>query len=188
MSGPRNQNFDPLVLSLLLVLLSFGCNHRPDLQGTDPQKTFDHARQTFIRGDLAAARAEADRACQRFSGRNEEWAWRFRLLEAEILWNQGLGKDALFLLNSALPPQLASGDLAIKQKIIQGGAHVLLGHFSEADQNFKAAEVLSSVSHSSLTGEIARARGVLQSRQNDQEGAAHFFRESLRIARQQQDK
>jgi CHAT domain-containing protein len=183
MPGPENQRLKSLVFALpLLLLWTFGCSRLPD-----PQKTFDHAQQTFARGDLGTAKREADFGFRRFSGRDEEWAWKFRVLEADILWNQGLGRDASSLLNSTLPPQLASSDLAIKQKIIQGGANVLLTRFPEADQRLAEAEALSKTSHSSLTGEIARCRGLLERAQNDLDGANRFFRQSLQLAKQQQD-
>jgi len=182
MSGPTSQRFELLILVSLLLLLGFGCNRSPD-----PQKAFDHARQTFGHGDLAAARREADMGYQSCIGHDPEWEWRFRLLQAEILWSQGMGKDALARLNAALPPQLAKSDLAIRQKIVQGGANVLLGRFQDADRNLKEAEALSQDSHSSFTGEIARSRGLLQRAQNDLVGADRFFRESLQLAEQQHD-
>jgi CHAT domain-containing protein len=182
MSGPTSQRFERLILLLLSLLLGFGCNRSPD-----PQKTFDRARQMLGHGDLATARREADLGYQSCIGHDPEWEWRFRLLQAEILWNQGLGKDALARLNAALPLQLAKSDLAIKQKIIQGGANVLLGRFPDADRNLKEAETLSQDSHSSFTGEIARSRGLLQRAQNDLVGADRFFRKSLQLAEQQQD-
>jgi len=182
MPGSRNQEFRLLVLAMPLVVLCFGCTRLPD-----PQQTFDHARDTFVRGDLATASAEAETAYRRFSGRDQEWAWKFRLLEAEILLDQASSKGALSLVDSPLPTQLANTDLAIKQMTIRGSAYAQLERFQEADQCLKEAEALSAQLSSPLAGEIARARGVSASRQNDQEDAAHLLRHSLQLARQQHD-
>ncbi len=183
MSGPRNQKFELLVFALsFAALCTIGCS-RPH----NPQKAFDHARQTFLRGDLPNAQAEAHRGYELFSGHDAEWAWRFRLLEGEILVSRGQGKDALSLLNESLPPQLARGELAIKREILQGSSYTLLRRAGDAEQSLSAAEELSDALHSSLSGEIARARGVLESVQNNSEGADRFFRKSLQIARQRQD-
>ncbi|MFY9791403.1 MAG: CHAT domain-containing tetratricopeptide repeat protein [Candidatus Sulfotelmatobacter sp.] len=182
MSGLRSQRLALLVLALSLALLWQGCSRPPD-----PQRAFDQAQGTFVRGDLALARREADAAYRRFSGNELQWAWKFRLLEAEILLDQGLSADVLSLLDSNLPQQFSRGDLAIKQLTLQGGAYAQLDRFQDADRRLKEAEDLSGKLNSPLAGEVARARGVLAFRQNDQESSGLFLRQSLRLARQQND-
>ena len=182
MSGLRSQRLALLVLVLSLALLWLGCSRQPD-----PQRAFDQAQRTFVRGDLALARREADAAYRRFSGNELQWAWKFRLLEAEILLDQGLSADVLSLLDSNLPQQFSRGDLAIKQLTLQGGAYAQLDRFQDADHRLKEAEGLSGKLNSPLAGEVARARGVLAFRQNDQESSGHFLRQSLQLARQQND-
>ncbi len=183
MSRVRGQRFGRLVLALFLALLWFGCGRSPD-----PQKTFDHAREIFFRGDLVRAREEAAAAYRRFSGHDPEWAWKFRLLEAEILLDEGSSKDVGPLLDSPLPSQFGSSDLAIKQMTLRGSAYAQLDRFQESDHCLNDAEALSAKLHSSLTGEIARARGVLEVHRHDQESAGRFFRESLQLARQLHDR
>jgi len=182
MSGLRSQKFGLTVLALSLALPWLGCSWQPD-----PQRTFDQAQETFVRGDLALARREADAAYRRFSGNEPQWAWKFRLLEAEILLDQGLSGDVLSLLDSNLPTQFANSDLAVKQLTLQGGAYAQLDRFQDADHCLKEAERLSDTLRAPLTGQIARARGVLAFRQNDQESAGRFLRQSLQFARQQND-
>ncbi len=182
MSGLRSQKFGLTVLALSLALPWLGCSRQPD-----PQRTFDQAQETFVRGDLALARREADAAYRRFSGNELQWAWKFRLLEAEILLDQGLSGDVLSLLDSNLPTQFANSDLAVKQLTLQGGAYAQLDRFQDADHCLKEAERLSDTLRSSLAGQIARARGVFAFRQNEQESAGRFLRQSLQFARQQND-
>jgi CHAT domain-containing protein len=182
MPGLRSQKFEPLVFALSLALLWFGCSRAPG-----PQKTFDHAWDTFVRGDLGAARHEADTAYRLFSDRDPEWAWKFRLLEAEILLDQASSKDVIALLDAPLPTRLAASDLAIKQMTLQGSAYAQLDRFQDSDRRLKEAEALANALRSPLASEIARARGVSEFRQNHQESADRFLRQSLQLARRQQD-
>ena len=153
-----------------------------------PRDTFERIRLTFLQGDLGRARTEADRAYKQFSGRDPLWSWKFRLLEAEILANQGLSQDVLSSLNSDLPPSLANGDLEVRKHMLQALAYSHLGHFPEADQNLQAAERLCTLSHCVVMGEVARIAGVVEAERDDSEKAEMFFRRSLQIARQQGDK
>ncbi|MFZ0292488.1 MAG: CHAT domain-containing protein [Candidatus Sulfotelmatobacter sp.] len=172
-----------MVLTLLsLVFGTFGCAPSPD-----PQKTFDSARQTFIRGNYPKAKSEAHSGYERFLGHDQMWGWKFRLLEAEILVNQGQSADADALLRPTLPPQLSQSEISVKQEILQGNLYVFLGRFPEADEKLRAAEALCDAMHSSLAGEIAQARGVLELARSDLENAARLFRRSIELAQQQQD-
>jgi len=182
MSGTKNQRFELLVLALPLALLWLGCS-RPE----PPEKTFDKIRDAFFRGNLETARHEADIAYRRFSGRDQKWAWKFRLLEADILLDQGSSKDVLALLDAPLPARIANSDLAVKQATLQGSAYAQLDLFVDSDRSLKRAEALSDRSGSPLAGEIARARGVLDMHRNDLENAAHFLRQSVQLAQQQHD-
>ena len=183
MPGSKTQACKLQISALLFLLLStLVCERLPD-----PQKTFDHARQTFVHGDLPAARTEAHSAYLRFSGHDQEWAWRFRLLEAEILVDQGKSKDALSLLDATLPPQLAHSDLAIRQQTLRGTAYVPLGRLVEADRSLAVAEALCDALQSLLAGQIAQSRGTLELGRNNLEGAGRFYRQSLQLARQHAD-
>ena len=182
MSGLRSRRLAQLVLALSLAEPWLACTRQPD-----PERAFAQAQETFVRGDLALARREADAAYRRFLGNKPQWAWRFRLLEAEILLDQGSSADVLSLLDSQLPQQFSHSDLAIKQLTLQGGAYAQLDRFQDADHCLTQAEGLSDTLRSPLAGEIARARGVLAFRQNDQEGAGRFLRQSLQFARQKHD-
>jgi CHAT domain-containing protein len=182
LSGTKNRRLGLLVLALFLALLCFGCSRLPD-----PQKTYERAWETFVRGDLSLAKTEADAGYRKFAGRDAEWAWKFRLLEAEILLDRGSSQDVLSLLNSSLPTQFTSSNLAVRQMMLQGSAYAQLGRFQDSDQSLKKADALSEALRSPLAGEIARARGVMEVHRGDLENAGHYLRQSLQLARQQQD-
>src|SRR5215475_11120499 len=94
-----------LLVAFLVFLYSCSADNR-----SDPQETFEKVRLTFLHGDLVRAREEADKAYRQLSAGNQEWAWKFRLLEAEILTWQGLNPDVLAILDFELPPPFSNGD------------------------------------------------------------------------------
>jgi len=183
MSGPVNQKFMLLVLALCTAFVgTFGCSSR-----LNPQKTFDHAQQLLVRGNLPSAETEAHTAYERLSSNDQEWAWKFRLLDAEILVVQGHSEDARSTLNATLPQRFASSDLAIKQKLLLGSAYIPLGRLADAEQNLRSAQELCDALQSPLAGEVARAWGLLERTRSHPEIAARFFRQSLQLARQRHD-
>jgi len=151
-----------------------------------PQEVFDHIHLTFVHGDLLSARNQADQAYQQFSRDSPAWAWKFRLLKANVLAWQGLNRDVLSTLESELPLDLASGDLAIEKQMLQGLAFARLGRFPEADRSVGEAERRCDLSHCVLNGEVARVRGVVEVERGDLGQAEEFFRKSLQIAGQRQ--
>ena len=183
MSRVTSQQFELLVVVLTQALVwTVACTVT-----RTPQNTFEEVQEIFFRGDLATAKDRADAARRHFSSLDQEWAWRFRLLEAEILLNQASSHDALSLTDSPLPPQFANTDLAIRRMKIRGSAYAQLDRFQDADQSLNEAEALCDKLHSPLADEITAARGVLAFRQGNQESAARFLRQSLQLARQQRD-
>lgn len=180
---PESGNCRIEILVLALAISCSGCGHL-----ANSQKAYEHARETYLRGDLTKARDEADAAYRRLASRDQEWAWKFRLLEAEILLDQGSSKEVLSLLETSLPVSLADSNLAIKQLTLRGSAYAQLDRFQESDERLKEAGILCQQSGSSLAGEIARARGVLEVHRHDPEKAGGFFRESLRLSRQLNDR
>ncbi|SRR5579871_1377721 len=159
----------------------YGCTRQPD-----PQQIFEQVRLLYLRSDLVSARQEAHNAYVHFSDKNLEWAWKFRLLEAEILISQGLSREALALVDPPLP-SLVARDLAVRKDTLQGLACALLGRFSEAEIKLQSAEAQLPSYSTSLNGEVARARGVVKLKQNDLDSAESYFRKSLQIAEVQHD-
>src|SRR5271168_450991 len=109
----RPQAWRIILLILLLAILP-GCAHQ-----RDPQSAFDRARKTLAHGDLAAATYEAERGYKEFHNISPEWAWKFTIVRASALYQQGMYDKALKLMASepAVPP---SGELAVKKQWLQG--------------------------------------------------------------------
>jgi CHAT domain-containing protein len=163
-----------------VAVVSAGCNQ---YRAAAAAKIYQDARLKFEQGNLAAAGTEAGDAYHQYSRYDQEWAWRFRVLDAEVLVWRGLSKDALALLDDPLPTDLAYGDVAVRKLMVQGLADCFLQRFDDADHQLSAAEQLAHSNQPDLLGEIAISRGTLAFLRRDYGGAESAFHESLRIAR-----
>ena len=130
-----------------------------------------------------SAQVEAEKAHKIYSANGPVWGWKFRLLQAEILIWRGLSQDALTLLDSRLPGNLAGGDLQIKKYLLESLAQAALGSLTEADVNLRQAEHLCANSNSELVAEVETARGILEVRNGRSDHAEPFFRKALQFAR-----
>jgi CHAT domain-containing protein len=142
----------------------------------------------MLRGDLTVAESKAQQERKSFTGRNAEWATKFRLLEAEILSVEGRSPDVIALLSDDRSFSPAGGDVAIKREMLRSLAYAHLGKPQLADQQLQAALQLSQSSHSELEGEVLRTQGIIEIHRNQITDADNSFRQSLDIARKQKDK
>ena len=148
-----------------------------------PDVAYRQAWLNFEHGDLALASKEADDG-YRASRNAPEWAWRFRVLEAEIFAWRGLSNDSLALLADPIPPALAHSDLAVRKELIQGLADSYLRRFDEASQHIGEAERLAQAHQPILLGEVYLSRGTLAILQGDVSSAQSLFHQSLKLARE----
>jgi CHAT domain-containing protein len=163
---------------LLVVVCLAACTHR------DPQAAFDHAQQTFQHGDLARAQEEAKRGYEDFHAVSPEWAWRFTILEANVLFWQGMNNRVLARLTSQPSPP-PSGDLASQALRLEGLANASNHKFWEAEQKLKEAEGLCAGSEYPACGEVVRARGRLEMERGHFAQAQDYYEKTLTSARTQ---
>jgi CHAT domain-containing protein len=116
-----------------------------------------------------------------------EWHSRFTALKAEILIWQGLSKQSLELLRQDLPPSMRSSDTEVWRELTQASAYTNLSKFDLAARALADAKDLAQASHRELLGYVALREGTLADFQNTPDTAASFYRDSLRLAREQQD-
>src|SRR5690349_1091386 len=76
---------------LLAVALAISCSRSPQAQ-------YDLAWKSYQRGELAEVFAITEEHASRHAGKNPQWHWRFRLLQAETLTALGRNADAEALL------------------------------------------------------------------------------------------
>ena len=141
----------------------------------------------MLRGDLEKAKGSAESAYLHFSGRDRQWAWKFRLLEAEVMGWQGLNKEVLQLLDSDLPASLSHGDLGVQRHMLRALAFARLGQFQEADPNLSESLRGCELWRCESAGDLARTAGAIELQRNDPEKAERYFHLSMRLARERGD-
>jgi CHAT domain-containing protein len=153
----------------------------------DPAAVYQNIHSDFLHGNLTAAQQNAEKAVKAFSASDANWAIRFRLLEAEILSNQGHQPEAIALLNDPRVTYPTSGDLAIKRALLCGLAYAGLGHDDQSDADLRQAQHLSDLSNSALGGEVLETEAIIQIRRNHLPEAADLARRSLQFAQERRD-
>lgn len=131
-------------LSGLLIVSIAACSSRPD---DDLRKRYDSTTAQLWRGELndaaAGARTGAELAVRESLS---SWAWRFKLLSAEILLVSRSLPDAEALLNESPPSD--DGWIVAKHRFLQGQLAFLRGKPSEAvlvlDDAMRMAEQASA--------------------------------------------
>jgi CHAT domain-containing protein len=157
-----------------------------------PDVTYAAVEKLVIHGDLTAAHQQAQQASAQLWKQNEEWAWRFRLLDARVLLRQGRNKEVLSLLSEAPPSNLTATDISLERTVLQAWAYTSLGRHNEANQALQQAQRLSvsgslaqRTEPSSLESQAFNAWGVLYLQQADLLHADQIFHRNLEFARQQ---
>jgi CHAT domain-containing protein/Tfp pilus assembly protein PilF len=163
----------------------FGCSHQ--FRGT-PEALYQDARLKFQQGDLLAASRESGAAYRKFSGNDDKWAWRFRVLEAEVLVWQGLSADALALLAPDPPSSLVDAETVVRRRLVRGLAYGFLQKFDEAQEQLSYAEQLATTRAPELLGEIILGRGTLEVLRGNNQAADAAFRQSLQLSQEQNQK
>jgi CHAT domain-containing protein/tetratricopeptide (TPR) repeat protein len=147
-----------------------------------PAQAYQEAQSQFEHGDLIGAFQKSDATYRELSQRNPEWAWRFRVLAAEILVWRGLSKDALQLLQPQLPADLVARDVAVRREIVLGLADSSLQRQDEAAEHIDQAEHLAKSYQPDLLGEVYLSRGNLALACNDYPAAEPAFRRALQFS------
>ncbi len=156
------------------------------LRTHDPQVALDRATETFHRGQVSQAAAQAEEAYREFAGISPEWAWRFTILRATILNWSGMGSRSLdLLLHEANPP--SSGDLAIRRHLLASSAYSSSHDFPAAEREITAADQLCAAARYRPCGDRASSRGVLKMRRGRYLEAQPDFESALTSTREATD-
>lgn len=125
---------------------------------------------------------EAHRECKHFSDSDLEWAWKFRILEANSLLWQGSYEPALALLNS-VPTRPNNKESLIEILAIEGAVNTRQHQFSEADAKLEQGTQMCQISSEKACGDVIRARGSLAIQHGQFETAERLYLQSLEFAR-----
>jgi CHAT domain-containing protein/tetratricopeptide (TPR) repeat protein len=175
-------NLSAKLAGLALLLAASGCRSS---KPADPANVYAEIRAESLKGHLDAAQQAAFDERTRLAGRNPEWSYRFRLLEAEILSYQGHSQDVIRVLGDGGGSFVPAGDLAVKQGILLSGAYARVGQAQRSSEELEKAKRLSAETHSALEGEVLRTEGLLQDRRGDRAAAVASYVKSLEYSRKE---
>ena len=139
-----------------------------------------------MHGDLKQSQDEAHQQRQRFQDSSPEWAWKFRILEANSLLWQGMFEQALTTVESS-PTLPSNQDSLIEILAIEGAALGRLHRFPESEEKLGQGTQMCQVSPEATCGDVIRARGVLAVQHGQMDSAKQFFAQSLQFARARND-
>jgi len=171
----------PLAVILLALASLLSCT-RP----SDPKVEFEATQKTFIHGDLAGTQQQAERGFQRFRNTHPEWAWKFKLLEAESLLWSGMYERTLEALKSLPNPRPPELDLAALP--LEAAAHARLHEFDLAERELSRADGLCRGSVDMNCGAVLRSRGMMAADRGQLDQATHFYGQSLTFSRERGDR
>jgi CHAT domain-containing protein len=171
------QRWQLRLLPLCLFLVIIGCYQRDR-----PQSIYDRAYIAFIHGNLVDSQQDAERGYRQFGKSSPEWAWKFKILEAEAMLWRGSYPQVLDLLesDSNRPTEKSS---VIRFLTLKSAANARTHNYSKAEQDLHEADQLCVGSIQDACGEVVRAHGVLANQRGDTKTARSFFEQSLTFAR-----
>lgn len=135
-------------------------------------------------GDLDAATVDVDRAYLKFKPQSEQWAWRFRILKAQIFVYRKEYKKALELLDEELPRSLVSTEVAVRKDMVEGIAYRWAQQFGESEEKFANSRGLAESLKSNLLSEVLNNEGGLEIDEKRYASAEATYRRALLLSRQ----
>jgi CHAT domain-containing protein/Tfp pilus assembly protein PilF len=136
-------------------------------------------------GELSAALRDAESAYKEYAAKDVEWAWHFRVLEAQVLISQSDDKRTLALLNEDLPASLASSEVAVQKQVFTGKAHTFGHEYPKAERDFAEAERIARSLRPHLVCQVLLEMATLQVEEKNFQIADINFKNALAIARQE---
>jgi tetratricopeptide (TPR) repeat protein len=167
------------VVSCLSGFLGCGRKSAP------PETLYRSVRLTLLRGDYPTALQEADEEFRRYKKSDLTWAWRYRILKAEVFVYSGRSLEALALLHEDLPSSLSSDEAAVRGRLTQGLASAFLQEYDHAHMYMEDAERIAGGVHPELLAEVARDEGTLAFLQGNYDLANSLSQRALRMAHEQ---
>ena len=138
--------------------------------------------QTLRQGDAATAASEAEKGYKDFHAVGPEWAWKFTILRARILYQRSMNDEALKVFASE-PAPLPPGELTIQKLRWQGLIYASMHRFPDAEQKLSDAEQLCAALVAPACAEIVHARGEMEMERGQYAQAQVFFERTLASAR-----
>jgi CHAT domain-containing protein/Flp pilus assembly protein TadD len=173
----------PHAWGLLLLLLIPLEDTRPE----SAQTAYNHAVQTFQRGNLAGSQQEAELGAWQFQVSQPTFATKFLLLQAETMARGGMYNNALRLL-VGYRPDANYLEETVRKLAIEADALTRQQQLSDADQRLTQAENLCKSANVASCSYVLRSRGYLAVRLGQFSAARQYYLESLLFARAHRDR
>lgn len=145
-------------------------------------ETYERILRTIDHGDLNTSLVDVEKALSNNVGNSVEWHWRFLILKTRILISRSSFQDALNLLGEELPASLASSDVAVRRKLMEGIAYRNRQDFRKSEGHLEEALALARSAQPKLECEVLRATGELQVDEEKYPEADASFRRALELA------
>jgi Uncharacterized protein conserved in bacteria len=152
-----------------------------------PQRLYEQALGTFIRGQLESAESVAARGATQFHNLDPVWASRFQLLEAEAMLQRGMFNDALQLL-AGFRTDSSHADLLVRKLAIDAVAFVRRQDLKRAQERLTQSRGLCKSNTNSSCGQAMQAEGLLAARLGHYEAAREAFLATHAFARAHDDR
>jgi CHAT domain-containing protein len=146
------------------------------------------AQGLFLHGDLVHAQSAAENASRHYFNRDPVWAWKFRVLHAEILAWRGMYPEILKVLELGPPPELDDGDLNLERQIWTGTAYIRLHRFDEAQKAIAVVSRSCIDATRSVCGELYNIRGALELEHGNYEAARSLYSGGVAVGRDQHNR
>jgi CHAT domain-containing protein len=162
------------------MALASGCKSHP---GPSLSQCYSDTFAQIQSGDIDSALKSSDQGFQQTQNADPIWNYKFRVLKAEALVDQGRATDSLKSLEPDPPVQLAGGEFAVRRRLIQARGLIRLDRFVEAGQRIADAEQLAATGSPDSMGEVALIHGACLRAQTETTRAQPYYLEALSFAR-----
>jgi len=134
------------------------------------------------RSQFDAALQQADEAARQNQA-NANWSWQFRILGARAQVYRGQFKDAIARLEGPLPPELASGELAVLRYMTLASAEESAQEFDAAEIDITRSERLAAGARAEILLPVLLVRGNIEYEKGNYTGAEQAYLTVLKTSR-----
>jgi CHAT domain-containing protein/tetratricopeptide (TPR) repeat protein len=163
-------------------VLSAACHSAPS-----PDDAYEAISAQAQQGDIPAALAAVDREYRRYASSQPDQAWRFRVLEGQLLIAAGKPGDALALVEEVPPASLAKSEIAARRKMVLGLARGYLGEYAQAESDLNESETMARPLSKRLLAQVLLSHGIVDVNEAKYGEADVRYHEALKIARDDND-
>lgn len=171
----------------LLVMATISLGGPEVKPAPPPSRLYDETELKFTAGDLRGAFQDAEFDFGATRDSNPTWACRFRVLQAEILVEQGHNREALTLLQEKSPALVCDHESSLRRTVLRATASADLRDFAGAGRLLQEAGADALAGTPPVRLQIAQARAVAAWAASRLDEAEMQFREALQLAREQHD-